>query len=143
MTTVAEVVKDSLQLIGRHSVAQPANDESIDLGRRALNSMLETWITQGIRLGLTPVPVPGDDLNEPADAYNAIVANLALILAPNFNATPSREVYRSANAGYAEIRKMYEAVVIPQKGVSSTLPLGQGNRYRRRTFAGPNETVDQ
>lgn len=144
MSTGTEIIKDALQKIGAHSVATPANPEAIEAGRKALNSMCEMWLSEGIRFGFTPLKVPGDDLNEPADARNGIVFNLAIMLAPDFGKDVSSNLNRMATTTFAKIRNIYEVVTVPDRVVSSTLPKGQGNHESfgsDQTFFRDGETV--
>ena len=136
MTTGTIIIQDALQQIRAHSIASPAKPASIDLGLRILNSMLAFWLSQNIRLGVSPLKVVGDNLGEPLDATNVIVANLSLWLAPHFDNSEkivSRSLERSANRGFGHLCTLYQEVSIPAKVISSTAPLGQGNI---RTFAG-------
>ena len=139
MSTGTAIIQRALQAIGADSIVSPADPDSIVLGFERLNSMLEMWLSIGIVIGFTPLKVPGDELNEPPDTRNGIIASLALQLAPYFDnggvvASPVLE--RDARLGYANIKNLYQKIVIPNKVVSSTLPVGAGNRHGtgRRVF---------
>ena len=98
--------------------------------------MLSKWLSQNIRIGTNPLEVAGDNLGEPADAYNTIVSQLALVLAPDFDAgkiVVSKDLKASAGRDFGHLCTLYQRVTIPAKVISSTTPLGQGNL---RTFAG-------
>lgn len=130
MSAGSTIIKDALQAIGAHSVVSPAAQESITLGMRRLNSMLALWKKEGVDIGYTELTVPGDELGEPTDTTNAIVANLAIVLAPDFdngkqNVSPTLE--GRAASGKADIFQIYRTISIPDKVVSSTLPRGAGN----------------
>ena len=137
MSTGTAIVQDALQLIGSHSTLSPAAPESIAVGLRNLNAMLESWLSRNIRIGINPLEVVGDELGEPADARNAIVEQLALVLAPNFDngtgSVVSRDLKASAARDFGHLCTLYQEVSVPAKVISSTAPLGQGNI---RTFAG-------
>ncbi len=141
MSRGTEIIIDALQNIGVVSVVTPPAPESIEQGRRALNSMLEMWLSRNIVIGTHPLDVAGDELSEPGDARNAIVANLALQLAPLFSngkQIVSPELRSNARRGFMSIKSLYGSVTIPPKVLSSTTPLGAGNRqndgFRSRTF---------
>ena len=112
------------------------------LGMEILNSMMEMWQTLNIDIGTTPLENPGDNLNEPPDARNAIINNLALELAPSFDNgqnVVSRVLENRASAGFQHVRNLYQVHTIPPVVVSSTLPVGAGNEaaFRRgRIFFG-------
>ncbi len=138
MTIGTDIIERALMQIGAHSVAMPANQESIDLGKDILTSMLEQWLTKNIKIGFTPLLDPGDDLNEPPDTTNAIISNLSLLLVPNFNngKPVSPEIRKQAHLDFVCVKGAYQINVIPDKVVSSTLPRGMGNRRwnRRRIY---------
>jgi hypothetical protein len=146
MSSGTKIVKAALRLIGAHSIAAPADPESITIGTDTLNSMIQSWLSIGIDMGATPLQVPGDELNEPVDAYLGIVYNLAMLLQPNYGAggTPiSPLVVVTANSQRDFIKSAYQVHYIPSKVVSSTLPKGQGNvGYRDRQYFAEGETLD-
>ncbi len=135
MTTGTDIIQRALQAIGAHSIVSPADPDSIVLGFEELNSMLEMWLSIGITIGFTPLKVPGDELNEPPDTRNGIISNLALQLAPAFDngkIIVSQHLQRNARLGYFNIKNLYQTITIPDKVVSSTLPVGAGNsRFAR------------
>ena len=109
--------------------------------------MLMLWLSEGIDIGIVPLDAPGDELGEPLDARNAIIDNLALRLSPDFDngeSIVSQQLMSNAKREFTLIRNLYQKVVIPLKIVSSTLPLGQGNRtgFLRRIYKGIGGTVD-
>lgn len=138
MSTGTDVIHRALQKIGAHSRVAPASDDSVVLGMEILNSMLESWLRQGIEIVYTPLSVPGDELNESVDTRNGIICNLALSAAPDFDngkQVVSPELKIQARVGLAYIRDTYQNMDVPDKVVSSTLPVGAGNTIRNsRTF---------
>lgn len=131
MSTGTEIAKAALQKIGAHSVASPANPEAIESARKSLNSMLEMWLTDDIRIGFTPLDVVADDLNEPADARNGIVNNLAIELLADFpGLNQPAGLVSAARSQKAMIKKFYQSHSIPKRRVSGTLPRGEGNNQR-------------
>lgn len=134
MTTGTVIVQDALRLIGAHSPFSPADPDAIVFGISKLNSMLEAWLTKGIKIGFTPLEVPGDNANEPIDTLNGIVSNLALELAPAFDngkQIVSADLRTNATRSFADIKNVYQSLSVPNKVVSSTLPVGAGNNTRR------------
>jgi len=147
MTTGTTIGQDALAQSGAHSVASPAGAESIELGRKRLNSICEGWLSEGFEFGFTPLKVAGDNLNEPNDITNAIIDNLAIDLAPAFDngiRIVSDSLKASAAKGLARMDRLYRRIEIPRKVVSSMLPRGQGNRRsgNTRTFFQPGEHID-
>lgn len=147
MSSGTAIIEDALREIAAHSSASPADPESITLGMRVLNSMLSLWLSRNIQLGVTPLSVPGDELNEPPDVRNGIVSNLAIYLAPNFDngqVVVSGDLRTRAHLDFIQIKALYQRLTIPKKVVSSTLPVGAGNQrgFNRRAFFPEGSTID-
>jgi len=148
MSSGTSIIQSALKRIGANSLAQPASPEAITEGRDILNSMLQLWLSQDIDLGIVPLDAPGDELGEPLDSRNAIVDNLALRLSSLFdngNNVVSPQLTANAKREFNLIKAIYQVVDVPVKIVSSTLPVGQGNRTgvtRQRVFKGIGGTVN-
>lgn len=147
MSTGQEIIEASLEKLGAHSVIKPANDEDITRGWRALNDMMEYWLSKGIKLGVSPLETPGDSLNEPGGTRNAIINNLAIELEGGFNngrdvLSPSER--NQARVQFRTIKRQYGKLTIPNPVVSSTLPVGAGNQVGRweNTFFGEGAELD-
>lgn len=124
------IIKSALKNIGAHSLVAPADPSDITDGKDVLNSMLQSWIMRNVSIGITPLNVPGDELNEPADTTNGIVYNLALAMSPRFDngkTIVSKELRDLARSEYAWIEGEYYRIFVPAINVSSTLPRGAGN----------------
>lgn len=135
MSTGTILVQDALSNIGAHSTIRPASPSTIQLGFRRLTAMMELWLSQGIKLGVTPLVAPGDQLNEPDDTTEAIVDNLSLKLIPPFNngkRVVTAELRLNARLSMATVKQLYQIVVVPCKSVSGTLPRGEGGTRGRR-----------
>ncbi len=147
MSTGTDIIQRALQKIGVFSVASPPAPEDILVGFETLNSMLEMWLSRNIQIGFTPLEEPGSELNEPPDTRNGIISNLALELAPNWDngkGIVSRELQVLAALQFVQIKNLYQQLTIPDKVVSSTLPVGQGNMrgYSRRVFFPKGSTIN-
>lgn len=134
-------------MIGAHSVVSPASAESILVGKDALNSMLEMWLSKGIDFGFAPLDAPGDTLSDPPDVRNGIISNLAIWLAPNFDNGKdivSVNLRNLARSEFQTIQRLYRGLTIPRKVVSSTLPKGSGNDqgFFESTFYGVGDTIN-
>jgi hypothetical protein len=147
MSTGTEIIQSGLERIGAHSIHQPAAPEDIIKGMSILNSMLQLWISWGVDIQTVPIDAPGQDLSEPPDAKNAIIDNLALMMAPNFDngkVIVSASLVANAKRGITQIRTLYRKFTVPRKRPSSTLPRGAGNSkgsFRRDIFFGDDDTV--
>lgn len=132
MSTGTAIIQEALQEIGAHSVASPAGPESIETGRKKLNSMIQRWESELIIMGCVPLSAPGQELSEPSDARDAIVQNLALRLVPNFNngrAVNITDLKEQAKDGLRYLERNYKTHTIPKRVPSATLPKGEGNRH--------------
>lgn len=130
MSSGTFIITSALKRIGAASIAQPAVPETITEGKDILNSMLQLWETWGINLGIVPLDEPGDELGEPLDTRNAIIDNLSLMLAPDFDngrGNVSEQLKNNARSGLAQIKQIYRPITAPNKGATSTTPRGIGN----------------
>jgi hypothetical protein len=144
MSSGTEIIQNALQHLGVHSVIAPAGAESISIGKDTLNSMLASWLAVGLDLGCNELAKPGDELAEPLSAKNCIEQNLAIMMAPYFKKEVGRTLYSNAAKTLKEVKKQYQSITVPKKKVSSTMPLGAGNRrgYFHRNFAGNDNELD-
>ena len=130
MSTGTFIVKRALQKIGASSAVSEPSADALDTGFDTLNSMISLWSSKGIQTGATPLSVVGDELNEKQDCRDAIINNLAINLAPDFDngkVIVSQDLRANARRGLGAITSLYGTFTIPKKVVSSTLPKGQGN----------------
>ena len=131
MSSGTKVIKAALRLGGAYSSRSPADPESISIGMDVLNSLIQELIDSGMsKLGATVLKVPGDELNEPLNAYNAIVSILAVRLIPNFEEGRmmlSQTAHNNAILGYSFLQKAFGEVYVPRKKIPSTLPRGEGS----------------
>ncbi len=147
MSIGTDIIQAALENIGAHSVASPARPESIERGKDVLNSMLQLWLSRNIDIAFVPLEAPGDELSEPPDVTSAIIYSLALELSSSFDNGAnivSQQLKSNARNSFAIIKRLYQNVTIPDKLVSSTLPLGAGNSrgFTRRVFAGKGHTIN-
>ncbi len=146
MSTGTVIIEAGLKVIGAHSIVAPADPESVVVGMDTLNSMLQVWLSQGIDLGIVPLSAPGEELSEPLDTTQAIIDNLAIAVAPNFDNgdnVVSVELKNNARRSFNRVKGLYQCLTIPDKVVSSTLPRGAGNRRQQwsNAFSGPGATI--
>jgi len=146
MSTGTTIIKRALQKIGASSAVQEPTSEAFQTGLEVLNAMLSTWKSQNLDTGSTLLKVAGDELNEKQDCQNAIILNLAVLLVHDFGsakvvATP--DLKKDAFKQLSDIKSIYQTIDIPQKVVSSTLPMGAGNRrfLRSQAFFAEGDTI--
>jgi len=129
MTTGTKIVQSALQKIGVNSPLQPANPESLELGKDTLNGMIAQWEDNGILMGCVPLKVIGSELSEPHSAKNAIIYNLAIALSPDFPGSQvSNTLQTQANKGYNLIKRIWKEIEVPKRKARGGYPKGQGHR---------------
>jgi len=135
MTTGTKLVEGALSRIGAHSPIRPASPESIEVAKDTLNSMYASWQDDNIEFGAIPLLAIGDEFSEPLGLTNTVMDNLAIQLQPQFPGSQiSPDLRVNANKSYQDLLTKAQIVVIPSQTVRETLPLGQGNNARSRSF---------
>ncbi len=95
----------ALEELGLATYAFDIPPERLESAMRRLDAMIATWNAKGIRLGY-PIPSqPGggdldDETNVPDKAYQAIISNLAIQLAPSWGKVPMPETKITARTSY-------------------------------------------
>ncbi|MGI9306782.1 MAG: hypothetical protein ACR2P5_05695 [Gammaproteobacteria bacterium] len=143
MSDGTAIITEALQESQIVSVVVPASPEQINHGLGKLNSMVQMWISMGIKMNLVPLPTAGDQLHEPADARNGIVLNLAILLATAYKRPVSDDLRTAGAKELAMIKLLYQEICIPDAVPSSTLPKGAGNSkgVDSKRFFGKDSTI--
>ncbi len=110
-------------------VAQRDVDVSADeyaTACRRLDMMVARWNAAGLHLGY-PIPLAGEvnlnaDTALPAHALEAVVACLAVKLAPSYGKTVSRETKQTASEGFQTL--MSFSTIPPDSVMRGGMPLG-------------------
>lgn len=125
MATVAQVVKAILQeILVQGSEAAFEADEVQDT-IFAMNNYMTAQAANGINLGYTVVSNLGDDITIASGALQGLIANVAVMLAPQFDAVVSPSLVSKAKIGLQAMRKL--GITIDPTRHPSTLPIGSGN----------------
>jgi len=85
VTTVADITKRSLRLLGVLDATESPLAEDSNAAIMAMNAMLQRWETGGLALAWQPVDNPSDPLPTPTDYDECIAYNLAVRLAPEYS----------------------------------------------------------
>lgn len=147
--TKRNFVHGAFEEMGIASYAFDLSPEEMDSSMRRLDAMMAEWNAKGIRLSY-PIPSSPDenDLDEPTQvpdsAYEAIITNFAIRLAPQYGKTLSPDTKNTAKAAYNTL--LSRACFPPQMNFPDTMPAGAGNKgatTRRTTFIRKaEETID-
>lgn len=125
MATAAQVIKAAFQkIIAQASEADLEEDEYSD-AMFSLNNFMLALDAQGVTLGFTEVTSLGDDVTVPVGALRGVIYNLALELAPEYEAQLSPVAAAIAADGMKAMRDL--GVSTPTSSMPCTLPRGSGN----------------
>lgn len=132
--TKRQFVTAALEEIGIASYAFDLQPDQLESARRRLDAMIADWNGKGIRLGY---PIPSspqegsidEETNVPDSAYEAIICNLGIRLAPSYGKQVAIETKATAKQGYDVLLK--RATIPPQQQLPGTMPSGAGNKSWR------------
>ena len=135
MTTASEMIADALGDILEEQSEAPIQPDDFQKAVRIMNRMVNSW---GLALGYTNVSSASDILTVIPGAELAIQHNLAINLAPSFDAIPTRELKQTAKKAYDDMLSL--VISIQPLGLPSTLAKGTGNNrgnWSNNTFYPP------
>lgn len=99
----------------------------------AMNSYMLALDAQGITLGYTKVSGGSDPITVPPGALRGLVGNVAIEIAPDFNATISGGLTKMAQEGFDAMLDLGTSLIEVQ--LPNTLPIGSGNRCNGLSFS--------
>lgn len=131
MTTAAEIIEDALSDILVRASESPIPADEMQSAIRVMNRMTAAW---NLGIGYTTITDPSDDLTVIQGAELAIQKNLALLLAPQFDAVAAMELKAQARSSLKDLKRII--VTVGEANYPSRLPRGSGNTrfYDSSTF---------
>lgn len=102
---VAAIINRALRLLAVLDAAEAAEGEDAATAIEALNAMCGRWEANGLAMGWQPVDNPDDDLPAPDEAAEALAFNLAVRLAPEYNASLRADILAQADRFLMELRR--------------------------------------
>lgn len=147
MTTKRQLIEAAHAELGLQDYVFDLPAEQLQLALLRLDSMMADWNSMGLRLGYAiPGSVEGGDLDTeagvPDRAWEAIITNLAIRLAPSFGKQVAPETKATAERG---LNMLLGKVVPPEMSLGRVIA-GAGNkpwRWNLDPFLDPPEaTVD-
>lgn len=132
MATVAKVVGRALRLIQVIDARQPVRASDMETAIEALNAMIRRWEADGISLGWMPNDNPSEEVLVPDEAVQAVAANLAIVLAPEYGVSVSAVVAQMAAAGMNDLMRD-QAIATPIRPI---LSVPESSNYRSNTLNG-------
>ena len=145
--TKRQFVEEAFAELGMANYTFDLQPQQLDTALRRLDAMMATWNAKGIRLGYPLPSSPQDsDLDTetqvPDSANEAIVANLAIRIAPQYGKPVQIDTRTTAKLGYDTL--LARATFPLEQQFPRTLPLGAGQkpwRYDTPFMPGPVDPV--
>lgn len=134
MSKAGELISDALEEILVNQDESPEEPSDVQSAIRAMNRMIAAW---NYPLGYTVVDNVDDEVTVIAAAEEAIVKNLAIRLAPQFDAIVTLDLKNAAKGALASLRRI--VIVVGEASYPSRLPVGSGNQHHNRTFYPPSD----
>ena len=131
--TASTVIRDALQEILVQAAEQPITAAEGQGAMRLLTRMMAAWVSDGVDLSFTPVDSLNDSITVVDGALDAIVLNLAVKLAPQYDRPVTQSLYMNAKDAYEAALKI--AVAVPDTAFPATLPYGSGNEDKGHNFS--------
>lgn len=103
--TVLELMSRSLRMLLVLDPGETLGGAEAATNLPALNHMMARWEEDGVSVGWVPVTNTASTVTAPDSALEGIAANLAVVLAPEYGATPSAVVVGMAEGGYRAIQR--------------------------------------
>jgi hypothetical protein len=124
-----QFVEAAFEEIGLASYVFDLSPQQIETACRRLDAMMASWNALGIRVGY---PLPGspqdtgldDETNVPDAAYEAIITNLGIKLAPSYGKTVSPDTKATAKRTYDTL--LSRAAMPMEMQLPASMPRGAG-----------------
>lgn len=127
MATAAQVVRAILQEILVQAAEQPLEPSETNDTIFAMNNFMTELDANGVKLGYTIVDNLGDLITIPAGALNGLIKNVALQIAPQFDATITQSLLSQARKGLKVMTNL--GITLQPMQFPNTLPIGSGNEF--------------
>ena len=125
--TKGELVNSALEELGISSYDFDISPEAVQSGLRKLDSMMAEWSIKGIRLSFPISKIQqssvDDDSNIPDWAWEAVITNLAIRMAPSYGKTVQPETKIAAKNAYNTLCSNFAK---PREMQMSSMPKGAG-----------------
>jgi hypothetical protein len=140
-----QFVEAAFEEIGLASYVFDLTPQQIESACRRLDAMMASWNALGIRLGY---PLPGspqatgldDETNVPDAAYEAIITNLGIKLAPSYGKTVSADTKTTAKRTYDTL--LSRAAMPMEMQLPASMPRGAGAKAYDDPFVdNPTEPI--
>lgn len=127
MATATQVAKSSLGWILVKDAIAPLNATDVSDFIFAMNNYMLGLDAEGVTLGYTLVTGPDDEVTIPTGTLRGLIANMAVEVAPSYDAVVTPGLAQIAVDGLKQMRLVGQN--IGESRYPSTLPIGSGNEY--------------
>lgn len=129
--TKRQFVTSAFEEIGLADYVFDLQPEQLESALRRLDSMMAEWNATGIRLGYAMPSSPQDsdldtETNVPDSAWEAIITNLAIRIAPGYGKVVAPDTKVSAKGAYNVL--LQRATYPLEQQLPQTMPTGAGNK---------------
>ena len=129
--TKRQFVTAAFEEIGLADYVFDLSPEQLESALRRLDAMMMEWNAQGVRLGYPIASSPQDsdldtETGTPDSAWEAVITNLAIRIAPGYGKTVSPDTKVMAKNAYNIL--LQRAAFPLEKQLPETMPIGQGNK---------------
>jgi len=146
--TKRQFVTAAFEEMGLADYVFDLSPEQLESALRRLDAMLMEWNAKGIRLGYASASSPQDsdldtETNVPDSAWEAVITNLAVRIAPGYGKTVSPDTKMVAKQGYNTL--LQRATFPLEQQLPETMPSGAGNKpwwYDNPFLQRPVDPVD-
>ena len=146
--TKRQFVTAAFEELGLADYVFDLSPEQLESALRRLDAMLMEWNAKGIRLGYASASSPQDsdldtETNVPDSAWEAVITNLAVRIAPGYGKTVSPDTKMVAKQGYNTL--LQRATFPLEQQLPETMPSGAGNKpwwYDNPFLQRPVDPVD-
>lgn len=125
MATGRTIIDRAARMIGVKAQGQAMSAEDDAAFLEALNAMLTRWEADGLAMGFSTLASASSTLPVPAEVDEAVAANLAVTMAPEFGRSVTPEVMVMATMGMRAL----ERDVIKPRPVVIDAPVSGGYGY--------------
>lgn len=122
-----EIITDAMEEIVVQADEAPIEPSEGRAALRLLNDMMYSYAAKGVNLGYTAVNSTGDIITVPLGAIRWMKLQLAIELAPKYDAAVTQAILLKARDAYKAVLNLVVDSSVAE--YPSTLPQGSGNDY--------------
>lgn len=130
MATVSAIIARSLRLIGVLDPGEPLEPYDAETAIEAMNALCARWEANGQSLGWSNVSNPAEEMPSPPELDACIAFNLAIEVAPEYDASVPIGVATRANELLNDLRRDNEVATPIEPILDVPSPAGREGAWR-------------